>query len=466
MIANALARRNGGGAAVIVTLPVTAGGSDAFIVKYNTSGLAQWATTVPGTTSDIGYAIATDSTGVYVTGYYNASSVITLNNDKTLPITIGFTDAFIVKYNTSGLAQWSTTIRTFPSAPGYGITTDSTGVYVTGLYNSSGVVTLNNGITLPATAGGGTNDAFIVKYNTSGLAQWSTTIRGITDDRGFAIRTDSTGVYVTGQYTSSEVVTLNNGITLPVSAGGTDAFIVKYNTSGLAQWATTVAGTGNDRGLGIATDSTGVYVSGSYISSGVVTLNNGITLPPSNAGLIDAFIVKYNTSGLAQWSATIQGTLTDDGFAIATDSTDVYVTGQYRSSGVVTLNNGITLPVSLNNDAFIVKYNTSGLAQWATTIRGGSADQGLGIATDSTGIYLTGYYSANSFTATLNNGITLPLSEAGGNDAFIVKYNTSGLAQWATTIRGTLDDIGYGIATDSTGVYVTGEYRSSGIVTL
>jgi hypothetical protein len=61
------------------TLPISVG-QDAFIVKYNTSGLAQWATTISGTVSDIGYAIATDSTGVYVTGLYSSTSAITLTN--------------------------------------------------------------------------------------------------------------------------------------------------------------------------------------------------------------------------------------------------------------------------------------------------------------------------------------------------------------------------------------------------
>jgi hypothetical protein len=111
-----------------------------------------------------------------------------------------------------------------------------------------------------------------------------------------------------------------------------------------------------------------------------------------------------------------------------------------------------------------VKYDTSGLAQWSATVPGTSTDNGYGIATDSTGVYVTGKYSANVSTVTLNNGKTLPITV--NTDAFIVKYDTSGQAQWATRIRGTSDDTGFAIATDSTGVYVTGEYISTSIVTL
>ena len=432
-------------------------GFDVFIVKYSVTGIAQWSTTIPGTGSDIGYGITSDSTGVYVTGSYTSTSVVTLNNGITLPITTG-SDVFIVKYDTSGLAQWVTTIVGDSTDTGYGITSDSTGVYVTGQYTSFSDVFLNNEDTLPVTS---SQDAFIVKYNTSGLAQWSTTIPGTGGDRGFGITTDSTGVYVIGQYNSTSALTLNNGITLPISVS-IDVFIVKYDTSGLAQWATTIPGTGSDIGYEIATDSTGVYVTGQYTSTSVVTLNNGITLPLSTTGL-DVFIVKYNTSGLAQWATTISGTGSDIGQGIATDSTGVYVTGSYNSTSVVTLNNGITLPISVSVDVFIVKYNTSGLAQWVTTIPGTGTDQGYKIVTDSTGVYVIGSYTSTS-AVTLNNGKTLPISV--GIDAFIVKYNTSGLAQLVTTIPGTSNDRGNSIITDATGVYVIGQYSSTSALTL
>jgi maltoporin len=119
-------------------------GFDAFIVKYNTSGLAQWATTISGTLGDVGYSITTDATGVYVTGQYSSTSAVTLNNGKTLPISVGV-DAFIVKYNTSGLAQLATTISGIGSDTGQGITADATGVYVTGYYSSTTQILLTNG---------------------------------------------------------------------------------------------------------------------------------------------------------------------------------------------------------------------------------------------------------------------------------------------------------------------------------
>ena len=162
-------------------------------------------------------------------------------------------------------------------------------------------------------------------------------------------------------------------------------------------------------GVSVALPGLGAFIRASQVgalasptTSAVII--NGVTAPPASvvppvvpavvppgktlpmSVVADAFIAKYNTSGVAQWATRISGTSSDAGRGIATDSTGTYVTGDYRSASLVTLNNGITLPVAtINTDAFIVKYDTSGLAQWATTISGTVSDSGKGIATDSTG---------------------------------------------------------------------------------
>ena len=209
-------------------------------------------------------------------------------------------------------------------------------------------------------------------------------------------------VTTVGLYNASPLVV---NYMLPPSIGN-DAFIVKYSTSGAVQWYTTISGTSFDYGQGIATDSTGVYASGYYNSTSTVALTNGDGTPsgkslPISVG-IDAFIVKYSTSGTVQWYTTIQGTSTDQGFSLATDSTGVYATGGYNSTSTVALTNGDgtpsgkSLPISAATDTFIVKYSTSGTVQWYTSIHGTSTDNGYGSATDSTGVYATGYYNSTT----------------------------------------------------------------------
>jgi hypothetical protein len=165
---------------------------------------------------------------------------------------------------------------------------------------------------------------------------------------------------VTGQYYSTSPISLGNNLNLPASYGNFyyDVFIVKYDTSGTAQWYKTIPGTLNDLGYGIEVDSSGsVYVTGYYQSTTTVSLGNGLNLPVSSGGN-DAFIVKYDTSGTAQWYKTIPGTSSDEANAIAVDSGgSVYVSGYYNSTTPVSLGNGLDLSVSSGNDIFIVKYS-------------------------------------------------------------------------------------------------------------
>ncbi|MDB4346063.1 SBBP repeat-containing protein [bacterium] len=263
------------------------GNGDVFVAKYDTSGTDQWARSIGGTGPDYGYGIATDSSGnVFVTGRYRGGT-ITFAPDTTLTNAGPFTDdAFVAKYDTSGTFQWARGFGGWDSDNGYGIATDSSGnVYVTGGFTGS--VTIGS-ITL---TGWDFENAFVAKYDTSGTVQWAKGISGqFTTARGYGIATDSDGnVYVTGYYYTT--ATFAPGTTL-TSAGSTDAFVAKYDTSGTVQWATSIGGTGTDYGYGIATDSGGnVYVTGQY--SGSVTIGS-TTLP--DTGSNDAFVAKYSPS--------------------------------------------------------------------------------------------------------------------------------------------------------------------------
>src|SRR5690606_16933178 len=74
----------------------------------------------------------------------------------------------------------------------------NTGIYVAGTTSSS------NGFSTPGshqpTSGGGSNEAFLVKFNlVNGTRLWGTFYGGASDDRGFHCATDNNGnVYMSG----------------------------------------------------------------------------------------------------------------------------------------------------------------------------------------------------------------------------------------------------------------------------
>jgi hypothetical protein len=424
--------------------------SDVCLVKYDTNGFVQWVTRVAGTGDDLSTCITTDSSGIYISGQYTSNPLTAYNRDGSAFVTklsrAGFYDAFIVKYNTNGFVQWVTRVAGTGYENVLGITTDSTGIYVVGLYISDPLTAYNSDesafVTKLSNANPGTSDAFIVKYNTNGFVQWVTRVAGAGagGDYATSITMDSSGFYVSGQYTSDPLTAYNSDgspfVTTLSNAGSTDAFIVKYNTDGFVQWVTRVADTGGDSATSITMDSSGFYVSGQYTSNPLRAYNSdgtafGTIL--SNTGSTDAFIVKYNTNGFVQWVTRVAGAGTgvDSATSITTDSSGMYVTGRYTSNPLRAYNSdgtafGTILSHAGSGDAFIVKYNTNGFVQWVTRVAGTGDENVGGITTDSSGMYVTGRYTSNPLTAYNSDGTDfktkLIKSATSTTDGFIVKY--------------------------------------------
>jgi uncharacterized delta-60 repeat protein len=196
-------------------------------------------------------------------------------------------------------------------------------------------------------------------------------------------------------------------------------------TGGGAYWITTLGGASSDIGNGIAVDTSGnVYAVGRTASQG--------------AGLNDLLIAKYDTTGTIQWQRSLGGASGDLGLGIAVDSSgNAYVVGNTASQGA-----GL-------NDLLIAKYDTTGTIQWQRSLGGANNEAGNGIAVDSSGnAYVVG--------STASQG-------AGGNDLLIAKYNTTGTIQWQRSLGAATNDVGSGIAVDSSGnAYVAGFTNSQG----
>ena len=273
--------------------------------------------------------------------------------------------------------------------------------------------------------------------------------------------TDRSGnVYVTGNmggpYITFGTITLTN----PTN-NQTYMYIVKYDSNGAVLWARSSGGTGSNGASRIAIDKTGnVYVSGMFTGPSITftTLTGLTTLQYAGGIYNDIFIVKYDASGNVLWAQGAGGTINDEPAGLATDgSGNVYVTGYFNSPSIIFGGTSFTNTGTAGPDMFIVKYDANGNVIWAETAGGSGNDEGLGIARDNSGnVYVTGYFSSSHITfgeTTLNN--------AGGNDIFIVKYDTNGNPIWAVSAGGSATDWALGVATDGSGnVYVTGGFMS------
>jgi hypothetical protein len=95
--------------------------------------------------------------------------------------------------------------------------------------------------------------------------------------------------------------------------------------------------------------------------------------------------------------------------------------------------------------------------QWARSARGDGDSGAESIAKDVNGnVYITGLFTS----PTINFGSN-KLTNTGGCDIFLTKYDSLGNVLWAKSAVGSGDDISYSVATDVSGnVYITGWFYS------
>jgi hypothetical protein len=249
------------------------GTSDVFVTKYDSSGVKQYTRQlgVAGLET-VGLSLATDANGnVYVAGYTTGDL-----DGNTLTGTI---DAFVTKYNSSGVKQYTRQLGVAGlETVSNSVATDANGnVYVAGeTYGGLDGNTLT-----------GTNDAFVTKYNSSGVKQYTRQL-GVAGQatESYSLATDAnSNVYMAG-YTTGDL----DGNTL---TGTKDAFVTKYNSSGVKQYTRQLGVAGQDtRGYSVATDANGnVYLAGD--TDGGLDSN-------TFTGTRDVFVTKYNSSGVKQ----------------------------------------------------------------------------------------------------------------------------------------------------------------------
>jgi hypothetical protein len=371
-------------------------------------------------------------------------------------------------------APWATYFGGSGGEWGYSIDKDASGnIFITGTTNSTSGMATSGAYQI--SYGGGSNDAFIAKFNSSGSCLWATYFGGSTNDAGSGIRCDVAGnVFITGNTQSTASIASSGAFQTTYGGGAYDAFVAKFNSSGSRIWATYFGGVGSDNGQGITIDISGnVSITGwTYSNSGIAT--SGANQTSFGGGCCfggDAFIAKFNSGGSLQWATYYGDNGVDIGYGIASDASgNLVITGLTVSPyNMVTSGAFQSAYGGGTYDSFIAKFNSSGVIQWATFYGGNFYDVGFGITTDiNSNILITG--STSSTTGIVSSGAFQ--TAYGGStglygDAFIAKFNSSGSRIWATYYGGTLPDQGLGITSDTIGnVFVIGLTNSStGIAT-
>lgn len=236
----------------------SAGQGDVFITKYDNNGNILWVQTIGGTSFDGANSLTIDSNNnIYVAGGYHISA----NIGGVTKTSLGYWDIFFVKLSSDGNFLLVKTAGGTDYDGVADIAVDNLGnIFITGYF--FGTASWDN----ISKTSNGLSDFYLTKYNSSGNVQWVKNLGGISGDNGFDIAFDSSNdIFIVGGFREF----MNFGITTKTSVGSDDVFILKYDTNGTPLWLQTLGDYGFERGNGITTDSQGnVYVTG-YFSNTV-----------------------------------------------------------------------------------------------------------------------------------------------------------------------------------------------------
>jgi hypothetical protein len=350
---------NPGGGAYYHGTNAGAGAYGVFILKFSNSGARIWATYYGdgvGTGSDL----CTDAVGnLFIAGYSEGSGMPVANPGGGAWFqgsNAGGSDVIILKFTNTGALDWATYYGGTAYDLGYSIDNDALGnIYVTGYTSANNLPTLDpgGGAYYQPAKGGGSFDAFLLKFSNNGNRIWATYYGGSGDEFGNDLTVDGSGnLFVTGSSSSANFPTLNSGTYYDNSLSGWhDVYILKFSNAGVRLWGTLYGGSGLDMGVGdetgysIITDSPGnVFVTGYTSSTNFPTLNpgGGCYFRPSNAGgAQDSYIIEFDNNGTRLW-ATYNGTnQIDFGTGLAVNlSGNLYAVGEWQNSG----SNGLSNP--------------------------------------------------------------------------------------------------------------------------
>lgn len=321
------------------------GTDDVYLIKTTATGDTLWTKAFGGLQSEIGISVKqTVDSGYIIAGHTNGFG-------------FGNHDAMLLKTDTAGNLQWAKAYGGSNVDIIYSVIQTADGGYVAAGYSKS--------------PPGFWEDVLLIKTNAVGDTVWTRTFGGTSNnDRALSVlQTNDGGFIVIGQ---------------TASFGGfqNDLYVVKTDSMGMSVWSKIYVGAGTEIGYDIrATNDGGYILAGRAQGYGPDSTWN------------DAFLIKTDSIGNAQWSKTFGTTGNDFAYCIHQTLDNGYIVCGYSDS------------LGIFDDCWLYKTDSLGILQWSKTYGGQGIDLANAVILTSDGGYIiAGYessYSANSFNAYL-----------------------------------------------------------------
>ena len=470
---------------------------------YNASGVQR----IGGTGDDLLWGLAVSGTNLFVGGTSSSTNLGVGgagNNDSTnfggfflqLDLNTGAPTypTFTSSLNVGGSLNqpFSYTITTSPAGTAFAPITLPAGLALnmsTGVI--SGTPTAPGTTTVPimvTTANGVASTNLTITIIADAVANvYPPVIQGTLETQGQSLTLDSAGNrYVCGDFSGTLDFNPGVGADVKVSAGGTDAFVTRFNADGSYGWTQTFGGSGTDkiRGLCLSPDGKTVYAVGSFNSTDVRTASGAII---SAQGGFDIFVISLNAAtgavntafgGTGSGVQTCGGLSNEAGSSIVANATTVFVTGSFDSTSVRIGASGVAIPsLGTSNGLVMALDAVSGSAvtnfglssSGIQRIGGPGGSEGIQILLSGPTLYVSGDFSGNSIQIGAGTAVS-NLNTNSTADGFIAALNASTGAAVAgfglsgsgiQRIGSTANDVCFGIAISGTTLYADGYTNSA-----
>lgn len=259
----------------------SAGSSDVWLIKTDSSGTTLWTKIFGGVEDEYAYSVDQTTDGGYI-----------ITGAKSVDPYPYRADIWLIKTDASGDTLWTKTYGTFLTDTGYYVQQTSDGGYFVlgyssaigtdfvwliktdafgdtlwtkrfdgGVYQdavSSAQQTVDGGYIITGITnsfGAGEPDVWLIKTDTYGDTLWTKTFGGIESDGAFSVQQTTDGGYIIA------------GWTISYSVGDYDVWLIKTNASGDTLWTKNFGGTNEDRAYSVQQTTDGGYIVAGWTNS-------------------------------------------------------------------------------------------------------------------------------------------------------------------------------------------------------
>jgi hypothetical protein len=320
---------------------------DFWVMKFSSEDKLLWNKTFGGSDDDKGVDIvATNDGGFAVLGAASSS-------DLDVSLNAGSQDFWMLKITAEGEVLWEKSFGFSGSDKGISlINTVDNGFLVTGVLDVSASGGQGNSKSAVRHSGG---DIWVLKLSSTGTLDWSKYFGGSFTDTPFGVVETSNNEYIIAASSDSEDFNISN------NKGTYDFWILKISSNGTLIWEQSFGGSEIDEPRAITATNDGNFIIVGDTRSSDIDVS-------VNSGAADLWMIKIASDGTLIWEKTIGASSFDVARSIfKTQDHGFVIAGSSRSSNAGFTNQG-------QNDAWILKVNSSGEIDWQKIVGGSGVD--------------------------------------------------------------------------------------------